>query len=380
MKPDGSLISGRLSGEPKLDVPPSGNTLYGRDYAARQIERSRSPWRNLIKSLYLARTLAHIDGPTLDYGCGAGQLLARLPAGSAGLEVNPGLIHHLRAQSLSVTQASGADEDLDLSWVRPGQFRTLVMAHVLEHFDAAESALQRLLAACRRVGIARVVIVVPGALGYRSDPTHRTFIDPAWLSRVRLPESFELADGSPWFFPGPAWVGRLFTYHETTFVIRDNPSPAMPPPDEGSPGARSPATSSIAASLIPTRETSQHPRLQALRFILTGTLNTALSYGLYAVFLWLGLHFSLASLLATLTTIVSGFVMHGRMVFGNREPGRFGRYAGVWMVLYGLNIALIQALTQIGLNAYMAGALALAPVTAAGFLLHRRYTFAGPPA
>jgi len=362
----------------------SGSTvdsgLYGKDYAAQQIERSRSAWRGAIRSAYLARILAHVDGRTLDYGCGAGQLLARLPAGSAGLEVNPGLIHHLRAQGLAVVQASGTEDDLDLSWVCPGQFRTLVMAHVLEHFDAAESALQRLLAACRRVGIARVVIVVPGALGYRSDPTHRTFIDPAWLSRVRLPEGFGLADGSPWFFPGPAWVGRLFTYHETTFVIRDNPSPAMPPPDEGSPGARSPATSSIAASLIPTRETSQHPRLQALRFILTGTLNTALSYGLYAVFLWLGLHFSLASLLATLTTIVSGFVMHGRMVFGNREPGRFGRYAGVWMVLYGLNIALIQALTQIGLNAYMAGALALAPVTAAGFLLHRRYTFAGSPA
>jgi len=200
-----------------------------------------------------------------------------------------------------------------------------------------------------------VVVVVPGRRGYLSDTTHRTFIDKHWLDSFCLPQGFHLAPTYPRFFPGPEWLGKWFVYHEMSFVIE----------------------SADAHRTHPETPTSNpYDRAQALRFVSTGAANTALSYGLYALFLWLGPHFSMASLLATLITIFSGFLLHGRLVFSNREGGRFGRYVLVWSALYGLNLALVALLVHpFGLDAYLAGAIAILPVTAASFFLHRSYTF-----
>ena len=65
---------------------------FGSAYAVEQLRRSRHPLRRLIKKFYLDRVLRELRGPTIDFGCGAGQLLARLPADSVGLEVNPPLV------------------------------------------------------------------------------------------------------------------------------------------------------------------------------------------------------------------------------------------------------------------------------------------------
>ena len=62
---------------------------FGRDYALTQIDRQRNPLRKLIKSFYVSRVLKHVNGPAIDLGCGAGQILERLPPGSMGIEVNP---------------------------------------------------------------------------------------------------------------------------------------------------------------------------------------------------------------------------------------------------------------------------------------------------
>ena len=60
------------------------------------------------------------------------------------------------------------------------------MSHVLEHFADAAVVISALLRSCERLGIERVVVVVPGLRGYRSDATHKTFIDLAYIDRNRL--------------------------------------------------------------------------------------------------------------------------------------------------------------------------------------------------
>ena len=54
------------------------------------------------ETLAFARQLA--DGPTLDYGCGAGELLELLPAGSEGAEVNREAVEYCRSKGLRVSQ------------------------------------------------------------------------------------------------------------------------------------------------------------------------------------------------------------------------------------------------------------------------------------
>jgi len=188
---------------------------FGREYATEQLRRSRHPLRRFIKGFYLRDLMRDVRGPCIDFGCGAGQLLACLPVGSTGLEVNPYLIEALRAMGLQVHQAHATMQDVELKGFAGGAYRTLVIAHVLEHLPDPAAALRVLLAACRNLGIERVIAVVPGAKGFAADHTHKTFIDRAWLDAhvaERL-EGFERRTIG--CFPG-RWerIGRYFVFHE----------------------------------------------------------------------------------------------------------------------------------------------------------------------
>ena len=163
---------------------------FDRLYAEEQIRRSLHPLRRLVKGFYLRETLREVQGPTVDFGCGAGQLLAQLPKESLGLEVNPHLITALRAQGLTVQESQGTMVDFELRSLLPKRFRSLVIAHVLEHLPDPAAALRVLLASCRRLGIERVAVIVPGEKGFASDPTHRTFIDSTSVT-ANLPERLE---------------------------------------------------------------------------------------------------------------------------------------------------------------------------------------------
>ena len=193
---------------------------FDRQYAAEQIRRSRHPLRCFIKSFYLRNILRDVHGPAIDFGCGAGQLLARLSPGSAGLEVNEYLIDDLRRAGLTVYQARATMSDFELVDFAADKFRTLVIAHVLEHLPDPAAALQVLLTACLRLGIERVVVIVPGARGYASDRTHKTFIDRAYFES-KMPRSTDgFIRSAISYFPGPwEWVGRYFVFHEMKVIF-----------------------------------------------------------------------------------------------------------------------------------------------------------------
>jgi len=198
-----------------MSTTDSESVGFDEAYAAEQLRRSRDPLRRLVKGFYLRSVLRDVQGATIDFGCGAGQLLARLPHGSIGLEVNPYLVRTLRSEGLTVYQARGTEEDFNLPDIAAGQFKTLVIAHVLEHLEDPAAALTALLAACQRVGVGRVLVVVPGIKGFESDRTHRTFVDRAFVE-ARLPtvvEGFVRSEIS--YFPGPSeWIGQFFVFHE----------------------------------------------------------------------------------------------------------------------------------------------------------------------
>lgn len=192
---------------------------YGSDYAARQLERRASRLRRLIKAAYLASTLKEVDGPTLDFGCGAGQLLERLPPGSTGLEINALLVSELQRRGLDARLYDAGGDDFALSSIEPGRYRTFVASHVLEHFVDAAQALRRIAVASERLRLSRLVLVVPGWKGYQSDNTHKTFVDAAYLERNQLLTlgPFRLAVSRS--FPiNREWFGRFFVYNETVFV------------------------------------------------------------------------------------------------------------------------------------------------------------------
>jgi Methionine biosynthesis protein MetW len=190
-------------------------------YAQSQIERSRHPIRRIIKSFYVKQVLRWVQGPAIDVGCGAGQILERLPKGSMGIELNPHLVAHLQSKGLKVERASLSDDRLDLSPVPRDTYKTLVLSHVLEHFSDAHQVLRLLLKDCWEKGIETVIMVLPCEVGYESDPTHKTFVTMAYLEQNNLLtySGFSVVHHS--YFPlNIKSVGQYFIYNELQVVYR----------------------------------------------------------------------------------------------------------------------------------------------------------------
>ena len=112
-----------------------------------------------------------------------------------------------------------------------------------------------------------------------------------------------------------------------------------------------------------------------VRFMLVGVVNTAFSFGLYLLFVYLGLHFATANLLATLAGILFSFRTQGRFVFGDTRWSRLFRFFPLWVALYAFNVLLIALFSRLELNAYEAGALALLPTVALSYFLQRHFVF-----
>lgn len=114
---------------------------------------------------------------------------------------------------------------------------------------------------------------------------------------------------------------------------------------------------------------------QFVRFVLVGLLNTGFSYAVYALFLYVGLPYVLANLMALLLGIVFSFRTQSTLVFRNRDPRLLMRFAACWLLIFGLNIGLITLLMRAGLDAYAAGALALLPMTLISYFVQRLLVF-----
>jgi SAM-dependent methyltransferase len=209
---------------PKTPEPAATNPEFGGDYAQWQMARKTNVMRRLVKARYINNLLRFVQGPTVDVGCGAGQILERLPPGSLGIEVNPVLVRELNQRGMTVKQAQADPARLDISAAAGGSYQSLVLSHVLEHFDDAAEVLRKLLADARQLGIGNVIIVVPGQVGYGSDVTHKTFVTWDYLQQhgVLACQGYALTHHS--YFPGNvAWLGKVFIYHEMMLVYRPSP-------------------------------------------------------------------------------------------------------------------------------------------------------------
>ncbi|HEX5947246.1 MAG TPA: methyltransferase domain-containing protein [Acidimicrobiales bacterium] len=239
---------------------------YGQEYTDRQAGRSRL--RKVMRRPWLRAAAGFVEGPAIDLGCGVGELLERLPAGSMGLEINRASVAHCRAKGLDVTYYDGWADDWRLSAVcdavrarggtlapatarnasdpdsvdpgsdsgpdladpdadsgpdladpgrsrGDGTFDTLIMSHVLEHLDDPVDVLHRLLGTAGPLGLRQVLIVVPGRAGFRSQETHRTFVDRAMLSDAAVTRDTGFVLASTSYFPGNLRrIGDVFLYHE----------------------------------------------------------------------------------------------------------------------------------------------------------------------
>jgi putative flippase GtrA len=134
-----------------------------------------------------------------------------------------------------------------------------------------------------------------------------------------------------------------------------------------------------------TRALSGAPRLprdvirQLVRFGIVGCSNTLLSWCAFALLVWLGVHYLLASAVAWTLGALNSYVLNRRWTF--RSQGRWApelvRFGAVQCAGLLLDIVLLDALTRDAhVERLLAQALVYPVTTIATFLLSRHWAFA----
>jgi putative flippase GtrA len=110
-------------------------------------------------------------------------------------------------------------------------------------------------------------------------------------------------------------------------------------------------------------------------FLLVGALNTIFGYSVYAIFLFIGLHYASAAFLATCIGVLFNFKTTGRIVFQNTKNVLLFKFIFVYMLIYLINIVFLSMLLSMGINAYIGGAITILPMALLGFFLNQRFVF-----
>lgn len=116
-------------------------------------------------------------------------------------------------------------------------------------------------------------------------------------------------------------------------------------------------------------------RKQFVRFILVAGLNTLFGYGVFALLIYFGLHYSLAVLISTVAGILFNFKTYGLLVFNSKDNKLIFHFIGVYIVTYLFNVSGIAFFTHLEFSNYMAGMIMALPVGLLGFILNKKFVF-----
>tara|TARA_Y100000591_G_C21532991_1_gene545034 strand:- start:15 stop:584 length:570 start_codon:yes stop_codon:yes gene_type:complete len=123
-------------------------------------------------------------GETLDVGCGIGDFL-RFRSHTSGVDINPHLVKHCTDNALNVKQM-----DKDKLPHHSKSFDSAIMDNVLEHIVNPNPLLFEVHRILKDGG--RLVVGVPGSLGYKSDEDHKIFYSKKLLIDTLEKNNFAL--------------------------------------------------------------------------------------------------------------------------------------------------------------------------------------------
>ena len=110
-------------------------------------------------------------------------------------------------------------------------------------------------------------------------------------------------------------------------------------------------------------------------YMLVGGINTFVGYSLFALFMFSGLHYSLATLAATILGVLFNFKSIGKLVFKSHDNRLIFRFVAVYIVTYTINVLSLKAFKNMQLNLYIAGLAMTIPMALVSYVLHNRFVF-----
>lgn len=111
------------------------------------------------------------------------------------------------------------------------------------------------------------------------------------------------------------------------------------------------------------------------KFILVGILNTIFGFSVFSLFIFLGMHYSIAALLGTIIGVLFNFKTTGKLVFGVDDNSRIIKFVGVYVIIYLLNVVGLRMFSDYKFNMYIAGLILILPMAVISFLLNKIFVF-----
>lgn len=113
------------------------------------------------------------------------------------------------------------------------------------------------------------------------------------------------------------------------------------------------------------------------RYYQAGIVNTAFGYGLYALFVAVGLNMYVAQIIAHLLGMAFNYFTYSRHAFHDSEVSK-GRFILSYAVNYLLGLAALWAASQLIASPYLAGFVAVVVVSLINYLVLRHWVFTVP--
>jgi putative flippase GtrA len=114
---------------------------------------------------------------------------------------------------------------------------------------------------------------------------------------------------------------------------------------------------------------------QFITFLMVGVLNTLFGYSLFALLIYVGLHYTIATFIGTVLGVLFNFKTTGKLVFDSHDNRLLWKFFGVYGVMYFFNIIGLYFLDILIKNIYISGAVLILPMALVGFVLNRRFVF-----
>ena len=114
---------------------------------------------------------------------------------------------------------------------------------------------------------------------------------------------------------------------------------------------------------------------QLLRFFKVGVINTLFGYALYAVMVAIGLQLFVAQAVATIIAVAFNYVSYSRYVFNGARSSKV-RFLLSYALNYLVSVAALAMWAAIVPSPYLAGLLATLVAVAVNFVVLRQWVFA----
>lgn len=117
-----------------------------------------------------------------------------------------------------------------------------------------------------------------------------------------------------------------------------------------------------------------------VKFLFVGGLNTLFGYGVFALFNFVGFHYIISTLLATVLGVLFNFKTTGCIVFKNGDNKLLIRFICIYTFMYIVAISELKIFSLLGMNnMYINYAIVLLPNAFASYLLMKNYVFINNP-